>query len=286
MTNLSHYHFIGVGGIGMSGLAELLVRRGHRVSGSDLAAGPLSRRLETLGLRSHEGQPRPRHFARPGAVVVPLHRREGEPIRAGHEPATLTVFRWGRCCAQLHEGGMLQVAAAGPTQGLGSRRGGRRLKSCGLDLHRDDEGPVGPPRFIPSSARGSCWPRPTKAAAPFARLPQITVVTNSTDAPRLLSGPGPICRPSPPCPKLPLRPGSWPQPWSPTLAPLLRPVSSRPSPLTACRGSRSFQAPTLTPRSGLPFAACGVESANSAEPQCPWRGTAASSTPSPPCHRP
>ena len=44
------YHFIGVGGIGMSGLAELLVRQGHQVSGSDLAAGAITQRLETLGV--------------------------------------------------------------------------------------------------------------------------------------------------------------------------------------------------------------------------------------------
>ncbi|MEJ2672795.1 MAG: Mur ligase domain-containing protein, partial [Deltaproteobacteria bacterium] len=41
------YHFIGIGGIGMSGLAELLVRQGHKVSGSDLAANAITQRLQT-----------------------------------------------------------------------------------------------------------------------------------------------------------------------------------------------------------------------------------------------
>jgi UDP-N-acetylmuramate--alanine ligase len=44
-------HFIGVGGIGMSGIAELLVNLGFVVSGSDLKRSPITDRLETLGIR-------------------------------------------------------------------------------------------------------------------------------------------------------------------------------------------------------------------------------------------
>ena len=50
LTSKPTYHFIGVGGIGMSGLAELLARMGHSVSGSDLAANGITARLETLGV--------------------------------------------------------------------------------------------------------------------------------------------------------------------------------------------------------------------------------------------
>ena len=45
LNDKTSYHFIGVGGIGMSGLAELLVRQGYGVSGSDLAEGAITRRL-------------------------------------------------------------------------------------------------------------------------------------------------------------------------------------------------------------------------------------------------
>ncbi len=55
LTLKTTYHFIGVGGIGMSGLAELLVRQGHKVSGSDLAVNAITQRLETLGVRVHQG---------------------------------------------------------------------------------------------------------------------------------------------------------------------------------------------------------------------------------------
>ncbi len=44
-----HIHFVGIGGIGMSGIAEVLLNLGHRVSGSDLKASDLTRRLASLG---------------------------------------------------------------------------------------------------------------------------------------------------------------------------------------------------------------------------------------------
>ena len=45
-----HYHFLGVGGVGMSAVAEMLHRRGVKVSGSDSQDGPLLRRLASLGI--------------------------------------------------------------------------------------------------------------------------------------------------------------------------------------------------------------------------------------------
>ena len=48
-------HFTGVGGIGMSGLAEILINLGYEVSGSDLRASEITRRLEYYGLRFVEG---------------------------------------------------------------------------------------------------------------------------------------------------------------------------------------------------------------------------------------
>jgi UDP-N-acetylmuramate--alanine ligase len=44
-----HIHFVGIGGIGMSGIAELLLNLGYRVSGSDLHSSDITRRLEQLG---------------------------------------------------------------------------------------------------------------------------------------------------------------------------------------------------------------------------------------------
>ena len=46
---IQRLHFVGIGGSGMSGIAEVLLTLGYRVSGSDLAASEATRRLESLG---------------------------------------------------------------------------------------------------------------------------------------------------------------------------------------------------------------------------------------------
>jgi UDP-N-acetylmuramate--alanine ligase len=48
-------HFVGIGGIGMSGIAELLANLGYRVSGSDATSSPVTARLSTLGVEVHVG---------------------------------------------------------------------------------------------------------------------------------------------------------------------------------------------------------------------------------------
>ena len=44
-------HFVGIGGIGMSGIAEVLHNLGYKVQGSDLADGANTRRLAELGIK-------------------------------------------------------------------------------------------------------------------------------------------------------------------------------------------------------------------------------------------
>lgn len=51
-----HVHFIGIGGISMSGLAEILLREGFTISGSDAKESPLTRHLEGLGAQIFYGQ--------------------------------------------------------------------------------------------------------------------------------------------------------------------------------------------------------------------------------------
>jgi len=46
-----HIHFVGIGGSGMSGIAEVLLNLGYQVSGSDLAENAVTRRLAQLGAR-------------------------------------------------------------------------------------------------------------------------------------------------------------------------------------------------------------------------------------------
>jgi UDP-N-acetylmuramate--alanine ligase len=62
-----HAHFIGIGGIGMSGIAEILLNLGMKVSGSDLRRGPVTDRLAGMGATIFEGH-EAAHVA--GATVV------------------------------------------------------------------------------------------------------------------------------------------------------------------------------------------------------------------------
>jgi len=50
-----HFHFVGIGGIGMSGIAELLLSLGYRVSGSDVKRSATTERLAGLGATIYEG---------------------------------------------------------------------------------------------------------------------------------------------------------------------------------------------------------------------------------------
>jgi len=48
-------HFVGVGGSGMSGIAEVLLNQGYAISGSDLRRSAVTDHLERLGARVFEG---------------------------------------------------------------------------------------------------------------------------------------------------------------------------------------------------------------------------------------
>src|SRR5712692_5449273 len=52
---IKHIHFVGIGGIGMSGIAEVLLNLGYKVSGSDQKLSPITERLAALGGAIREG---------------------------------------------------------------------------------------------------------------------------------------------------------------------------------------------------------------------------------------
>ena len=54
-SKFQHIHFVGIGGIGMSGIAEVLLNLGYRVSGSDVKRTAITDRLEKLGGIVYEG---------------------------------------------------------------------------------------------------------------------------------------------------------------------------------------------------------------------------------------
>ncbi|ROU00369.1 UDP-N-acetylmuramate--L-alanine ligase [Histidinibacterium lentulum] len=83
-------HFVGIGGIGMSGIAEVLLNHGYVVQGSDLKATPITRRLEQLGAHIFEGQAEDNlagaevvvisSAIKPGNVELDEARRRGLPV--------------------------------------------------------------------------------------------------------------------------------------------------------------------------------------------------------------
>lgn len=66
---VKHLHFVGIGGSGMSGIAEVLLNLGYVVSGSDLARSPVTERLQKLGARIAYGHDK-RNIKGADAVVI------------------------------------------------------------------------------------------------------------------------------------------------------------------------------------------------------------------------
>ena len=78
-------HFVGIGGIGMSGIAEVLLNLGYEVSGSDLGASEITQRLDDLGAAIHQGHDAS-HIGNADVVVTSTAVRPNNPeVLAAHE---------------------------------------------------------------------------------------------------------------------------------------------------------------------------------------------------------
>jgi UDP-N-acetylmuramate--alanine ligase len=78
MTTFRRVHFIGIGGVGMSGIAEVLHNLGYAVSGSDKANSPTAQRLAALGIVVHVGH-EAAHVADADVVVTSSAIRQDNP---------------------------------------------------------------------------------------------------------------------------------------------------------------------------------------------------------------
>jgi UDP-N-acetylmuramate--alanine ligase len=106
-------HFVGIGGIGMSGIAELLANLGYEVSGSDMKQTEVTDRLATLGVRVRQGHAAA-HVGDADVVVVSSAvgsdntevseaRRQGIPVIPRAEMlAELMRLRYGIAVAGAH----------------------------------------------------------------------------------------------------------------------------------------------------------------------------------------
>lgn len=81
---IRHIHFVGIGGAGMSGIAEVLLNQGYTISGSDLGESAATRRLESLGAKvciGHEA----RHIEGADAIVTSTAVKADNPeVVAAH----------------------------------------------------------------------------------------------------------------------------------------------------------------------------------------------------------
>ena len=109
---IQHVHFVGIGGIGMSGIAEVLVNLGFRVSGSDLKASSVTDRLQRMGVEIFEGHAS-ENVGQPHVVVRSTAVRDDNPevVEANHR--SIPVIPRAEMLAELMRLKPHTVAVAG-----------------------------------------------------------------------------------------------------------------------------------------------------------------------------
>jgi UDP-N-acetylmuramate--alanine ligase len=97
---LGPIHFVGIGGIGMSGIAEVLMTLGYTVQGSDAKASKITDRLVKLGATFHEGQ-RAENVGDAAVVVISSAIKKGNPELEEARRRKLPVVRRAEMLAEL-----------------------------------------------------------------------------------------------------------------------------------------------------------------------------------------
>ncbi|MGQ0611321.1 MAG: UDP-N-acetylmuramate--L-alanine ligase [Paracoccaceae bacterium] len=97
---LGPIHFVGIGGIGMSGIAEVLMTLGYRVQGSDSKASKITDRLVRLGAEFFEGQ-RAENIGQAAVVVISSAIKKGNPELEEARRRKLPVVRRAEMLAEL-----------------------------------------------------------------------------------------------------------------------------------------------------------------------------------------
>jgi len=99
-TQLGAIHFVGIGGIGMSGIAEVLLNHGYNVQGSDLKASKITERLAGLGARIFIGQ-KVENLEAAEVVVISSAIKPGNPELDAARARGLPVVRRAEMLAEL-----------------------------------------------------------------------------------------------------------------------------------------------------------------------------------------
>ncbi|MFC0180397.1 UDP-N-acetylmuramate--L-alanine ligase [Thorsellia kenyensis] len=100
MHKVKHIHFVGIGGAGMGGIAEVLANEGYIISGSDLSPNSVTEHLKTLGVSIYFNH-KPDNITGASVVVVSSAINEDNPeIKAARE-ARIPVIRRAEMLAEL-----------------------------------------------------------------------------------------------------------------------------------------------------------------------------------------
>lgn len=97
---VNHLHFVGIGGAGMSGIAEVMLNLGYVVSGSDLARSAVTERLQSLGARIYYGHDK-KHIRGADAVVISSAVHEDNPEVVGARELDIPVVPRALMLAEL-----------------------------------------------------------------------------------------------------------------------------------------------------------------------------------------
>ncbi len=98
--NIGPVHFVGIGGIGMSGIAEILHNQGYKVRGSDSAENPNVQRLRAMGIEVAIGQSAD-NLKDAAVVVISSAIKKGNPELAAARAKGLPVVRRAEMLAEI-----------------------------------------------------------------------------------------------------------------------------------------------------------------------------------------
>ena len=116
MRRIQHLHFVGIGGSGMCGIAEVMSNQGYRVSGSDIAQSPVTQRLQDIGIEIFIGHDS-RNIAHADVIVVSSAIDRSNPEIKAALKARLPVVRRADMLGELmrYRHGIAVAGAHGKT---------------------------------------------------------------------------------------------------------------------------------------------------------------------------
>ncbi|EKN4184214.1 UDP-N-acetylmuramate--L-alanine ligase [Yersinia ruckeri] len=100
MRRVRHIHFVGIGGAGMGGIAEVLANEGYQISGSDLAPNSVTQQLSALGAQIYFHH-RPENVRDASVVVVSTAISADNPEIVAAREARIPVIRRAEMLAEL-----------------------------------------------------------------------------------------------------------------------------------------------------------------------------------------